>query len=108
MQVEITNNKIDEVLRLVDEAKARVLEQWGLLAEGYAKLECPVDTGRLRNSISHGQADENTMAVGTNVEYAAYVELGTSRMAPRPYLAPAIEEHIDEYEAILRAEMQDA
>jgi HK97 gp10 family phage protein len=29
--------------------------------------------------------------VGSGVEYAAYVELGTSRMAAQPYLGPAAE-----------------
>ncbi|MWG34824.1 hypothetical protein [Halomarina oriensis] len=30
--------------------------------------------------------------IGTNVEYAVYVAFGTSRMAARPYLRPALEE----------------
>jgi HK97 gp10 family phage protein len=29
--------------------------------------------------------------IGTGMEYAAYVELGTSKMAARPYLGPAVE-----------------
>lgn len=109
MKIEVTNNRISECLEFLEQAKAKVIEEWGLLAEGYAKLNCPVDTGRLRNSISHGKEDENTMVVGTNVEYAAYVELGTSRHPdPQPYLAPAIDEHIDEYKSILQEEMQNA
>lgn len=30
--------------------------------------------------------------VGSDVEYAAYVEFGTSKMAAQPYLRPALEE----------------
>lgn len=45
------------------------LEKVGLMAERNAKLACPVDTGRLRNSISHTH-DKNTAYIGTNVEYA--------------------------------------
>ena len=45
------------------------LEKVGLMAERNAKLACPVDTGRLRNSISHAH-DKNTAYIGTNVEYA--------------------------------------
>jgi len=47
----------------------KALEKVGLIAERNAKLACPVDTGRLRNSISHTH-DKNTAYIGTNVEYA--------------------------------------
>ena len=85
---------------------ARALEAIGLTAEGYAKAECPVDTGRLRNSISHARDDEAAY-IGTNVEYAPYIELGTSRMKPRPYLRPAVTEHSDEYKEIVKAALTD-
>ena len=81
-------------------AVVRALEAIGLQAEGYVKLLTPVDTGRLRNSISHAQYDEKTEAVGTNVEYAPYVELGTRRMSAQPYLRPGVENHAEEYKAI--------
>ena len=76
----------------------------GLTAEGYAKELCPVDTGRLRNSITNA-VDEGEQAVyiGTNVEYAPYVELGTTRMRARPYLRPAATNHSDEYKALMEA-----
>lgn len=45
------------------------LEKVGLMAERNAKIACPVDTGRLRGSITHTH-DKNTAYVGTNVEYA--------------------------------------
>lgn len=48
--------------------------------EGEAKRLCPVDTGRLRNSITHTVDKSKTayiITIGTNVEYAAYVEFGT-------------------------------
>ena len=48
------------------------LEAIGLTAETYAKKETPVDTGRLRNSISH-ETDKEAVYIGTNVEYAAFV-----------------------------------
>lgn len=96
---------VDEVLEAKKEAVERVLEQWGLVAEGHAKLYCPVDTGRLRNSIDHA-ADEDTMYVGTNVEYAAYVEMGTSRMKAQPYLEPSLANHLDEYRQIAEQELK--
>lgn len=96
----------DEVKDLMRQAKALALEAIGLQAEGYAKKLCPVDTGNLRNSISHA-TDQDSAYVGTNVEYAPYVELGTKRMEPRPYLKPAATEHSDEYKAVAERYMKN-
>ncbi len=35
--------------------------------------------------------DKNSVVIGTNVEYAPFVELGTSKQAAQPYLNPALE-----------------
>lgn len=99
------DSRAEEALREKEGAIERILEQWGLLAERNAKMYCPVDTGRLRNSISHA-ADDDTMYVGTNVEYAAYVELGTKRMKAQPYIEPSIMNHIDEYKQIAEQELK--
>lgn len=97
----------EEVKSLMTSALARALEKIGLVAEGYAKRLCPVDTGRLRNSITHAD-DGEAEYIGTNVEYAPYVELGTSRTRAQPYLKPAVVDHANEYKEIVEAEMQDA
>lgn len=55
--------------------------------------------GTLRNSIS-GEPQGDTAYIGTNVEYAAYVELGTYKMAAQPYLRPGVTDHMDEYRQI--------
>ena len=79
MNVKITDNT-SKVKEQLQDAVVRALEKIGLAAEGYAKRLCPVDTGNLRNSITH-QVDEAKQAayIGTNNEYAAYVELGTGK-----------------------------
>lgn len=82
-------------------AKQRGLAVCGAKAETYAKKLCPVRTGRLRNSISHGAIDENTEVIGTDVEYAIYVEVGTHKQAAKPFLRPAVEDHAEEYKQIL-------
>ena len=97
----------DEVLSALEKAKKRGLEAIGLVAEGHAKKITPVDTGRLRNSITH-TADTNAAYIGTNVEYAPYVELGTSKMPPRPFLKPAATEHNEEYKKIMEAALKSA
>lgn len=77
-----------EVLRELERIEAKTLEELGLTAEAYAKLNAPVGTpestgvegygpgGTLRNSIAHASRD-GVAYVGTNTYYAPYVELGT-------------------------------
>lgn len=96
-----------------EEAIYKALEAVGMQAENYAKGLCPVDTGNLRNSITHEVENETTVAIGSNVEYAAYVEMGHrtatgGQVAPQPYLAPAIENHIDEYKNIFETMLKNA
>lgn len=98
----------EEFLRELAEKKPIALEKCGLVAEGYAKRLCPVDTGRLRNSITHTTRSEPEPVeyIGTNVEYAPYVELGTKRTKAQPYLRPAIADHVDEYKQIIQDELK--
>lgn len=70
----------------------RTMLKLGSAIETEAKHLCPVDTGRLRASIVTTEVpdpDGVTVTVGTDVEYAPYVEFGTSRMAAQPFLTPA-------------------
>jgi HK97 gp10 family phage protein len=65
----------------------------GLVVAGQAKVLCPVDTGALQNSIG---VERNTpgpgdVTVSATMEYAAYVEWGTSRRAAQPYMRPALD-----------------
>lgn len=77
-----------EVLRELERIEAKTLEELGLTAEAYAKLNAPVGTpesthvegygpgGTLRNSIAHASKDD-VAYIGTNLATAPYVELGT-------------------------------
>ena len=111
IKVEVTSHA-DEIKQALHTQMEVALEKIGLAGESNAKEEITaavydtpeaksgyVRTGRLRNSISH-TSDGESAYIGTNVEYAAYVEMGTSRMAERPYLRPAVMDHIDEYRQI--------
>lgn len=95
----------DQVQREVAGAVVRALEIAGGMAESYAKEICPVDTGNLRNSITHQMEGEDTAVIGSAVVYAPYVELGTRRQKAQPYLAPAVEGHISEYRAVFEDEL---
>ena len=68
MSVEIHDNS-KEVSVEIKAALLRGLEKIGLVAEGYAKKLCPVDTGNLRNSITHTVDEQEPAAIiGTNNE----------------------------------------
>lgn len=70
-----------------------IIERTALKVEGAAKQLCPVDTGRLRASITHeveGEGLDVVARIGTNVSYAPYQELGTRHMPPHPFLRPAL------------------
>lgn len=98
INVKITDNSdiaLEELQRKIEMALIAI----GATAESHAKEYCPVDTGRLRNSISNTH-DEDSAYIGTNVEYAAYVELGTSRRGAKPYLKPAVTQHTAEYKSL--------
>ena len=97
----------DDVLSALERAKKRGLEAIGLSAEGHAKKETPVDTGRLRNSISHATDDEAAY-IGTNVEYAPYVELGARGRPGVHMLQRAASEHTDEYKRIMEDALKNA
>lgn len=128
----IFDDHSDEVLSALEAALARGLEKCGLVGEGYAKKLCPVDTGNLRNSITHTVADNGERAayVGTNSEYGVYVECGTGiyypggRQTPwvyqdakgdwhlthgqraKPFIKPAVAEHGEQYKRIIEAELK--
>ena len=132
MKVDVTDNS-DKVLAEFQAAILRALERCGSQAEGYAKDLAPVDTGRLRNSISHKVDEEEKAAyIGSDLDYAAYVELATGiyaeggRPTPwvyqdengnwhwtrgnkaQPFLKPAVADHAKEYQSIIKTELENA
>lgn len=107
----ILEDNTDEVLSALEGAKKRGLEAIGLTAEGHAKKNLypghGLDTGRLRNSIAHATDDEAAY-IGTNVEYAPYVELGARGRSGLHYLQQAASEHADEYKRLMENSMKNA
>jgi len=93
------NKKVDALLNVL-----------GQVLVNKAKRFCPVDTGRLRGSITYATSKEqsdtdsgatdndkikspteiNVVRVGTAVEYAMAVEFGTKDRGNSPFLRPAL------------------
>lgn len=131
MDVKFIDNS-EEIKDNMKNALLRALEKIGMTAEKYAKRLCPVDTGNLRNSITH-RVDEGEPAayIGSDMKYAAYVELGTGKHYPggrptpwvyqdakgnwhwthvnkaQPYLKPAAANHAAQYRQIVEDEMKN-
>lgn len=125
----------EAVLNALRNAVERGLMEIGETAVTYAKKSLTeqkaVDTGRLRNSINYLVRDDEVY-IGTNVEYAPYVEFGTGKYADggrptpwvyqddegnwhwtagnpaRPYLAPAAKNHTQEYRDMLKDSLENA
>lgn len=129
----VDNSK--EFFEAFDGAIARALERCGMQAEGYAKDLVTVDTGNLQNSISYRvDVSSKEVVIGTNNEYAAYVELGTGKykeggggrqdpwvyqddkgnwhhthgQRAQPYLKPAVADHKQTYRNIIEDELKNA
>ena len=65
----------DDVEQTFEEWIGTIMGACGKIAEGETKKLCPVDTGRLRNSITYDVAEDGkSVRIGTNVEYAKDVE----------------------------------
>lgn len=121
----------DDVLNALEAAIDNALEEIGMVAETYAKDNLTafphVDTGRLRNSISHASNHKDEAYVGCNTSYAIWAEIGTGIYAsdgngrktpwffedakgkwhithgikPAHYLERAASEHVDEWANII-------
>lgn len=124
MAVEIENldKLISKLDKLSKSAMKDALTKACLIVENEAKMRCPAGDGQLRQSITH-EVDDTEGYVGTNVEYAPYVEIGTglfsskgtgrkdvpwvyqdvegkwhttSGQKPQPFLLPALENNRNE------------
>ena len=76
VNVKDTSEKLDSLEKELPILLEKALDKACLIVENSAKQNCPVDSGQLRQSITH-EVDGLTGEVGTNVEYAPYIEIGT-------------------------------
>ena len=86
-------NQVKKKLQnLVDDDKIEaLLENIAIDINNEAKILCPFRTGNLKASITYVPIKKFLWGVGTNTEYAPFVEFGTYKMKAQPYLRPAFE-----------------
>lgn len=107
----VTDNS-EEVLKALENAIDRALDSIGETAVGYAQDVITeagrVDTGTMRGSVDTDH-DEKTVVIGTNLEYAPYHELGTSKgIKPIHFLKRAATEHTEEYKNLVKDSLENA
>ena len=93
--IRVDVSQVTQLLSRVSQALTSDVPQKALTAGANALVSSatatvPVRTGHLRSSISAGQASAEEVEVVAEAEYAAFVELGTSRMSAQPYMKPGI------------------
>ena len=103
----VQENNAAIIAAAIDKAIVSALEEIGLVAERAAKRLCPVDTGRLRNSITHAFLDDRTVAIGTNVEYAPYVHEGVHGRQGKPFLTQSAQNNQSRFNSIMRKHLQN-
>lgn len=111
-EVKIDTRELDRIVGKLDKTRDDIMTALAFEIETEAKAIAPYDTGALKNSIytraKRRSSSPKTMkgheydeipapsgnmiaVVGSGVEYAVYVEVGTYKMGARPYLRPALE-----------------
>ena len=112
----ITSDNTQQIIAEKNDAVLRALEIIGQVVENSAAGYAPVDTGNLRNSITHEVDDgEHCVYIGSNVEYAPYQELGwyskgkhhSAANGGRGYLRPAVEDNMEKIQSIFKEELSE-
>ena len=100
------DSHVKDVEAALNEKIKLALSLMGETVEGYAKEDCPVDTGNLRNSLTHSPgevAGDTVEFVGTNVEYGPYVEFIDRYhhdVGKAHFLRDGAQDHVNELKAV--------
>lgn len=72
-----------------------VMAEAGEQGEEYSRMLVPVKSGDLQRSIAFRTTSDRgwtlLMLAEATMDYATFVEFGTSRMGPRPFMMPGVE-----------------
>ena len=116
MDFQIKTDNTEQIIAEKNEAVLRALEIIGQVVENSAAGYAPVDTGNLRNSITHEVDDgEHCVYIGSNISYAPYQELGwyskgkhhSAANGGRGYLRPAVEDNMEKIQTIFKEELSE-
>lgn len=100
------NSWLSKVIDRTPELMENVVKEVAIRVDAEAKKKAPVDTGNLRASITM-EVDGLEATVGTNVEYAPFIEFGTSRQQAQPFMTPAKQKVENQVDKILITEVKN-
>lgn len=135
LEFRIVLDNADAIRAAKDEQVQAALEAVGIQAQSHAQNNITAGvprwpswytpTGDLRNSMEHEVVGNDTVVIGTDLEYAIYNEMGTGKFAegggsppwkymgsdgqwhytegitPLHFLRDAMQDHLDEYKQII-------
>ena len=90
------DSKADKVGFLLRRAMQKAVVRAAVDIENDARKDVPVLTGKLRDSITVDivqEGNDTLINSYTTAGYGGYIELGTYKMRPRPFLGPAVRKH---------------
>lgn len=90
ISVSVDTSKLNELLAKIPGNKESILKSTAFYTLYEARKLAPYRTGHLKNNSRVETKYDGWAVVEFNAEYAAYVELGTYKMAAQPFLTPAV------------------
>ena len=91
-ELEVLGRDISDLGQKSHDRAAQVVAKTAADISGSAARNAPYRTGNLSNSIGYDLYGLEA-EIGPTASYGIFLEYGTSRMAPRPYMKPALEKH---------------
>jgi HK97 gp10 family phage protein len=112
--------RLENLASRIDELSGEALIELAEQIVDDAKALCPVDTGSLRRSIRYERDPDGSIVIAAGgggvvnprtrreVDYAAYVEFGTSRSPAQPFLQPALEKNLPNLEGLFSGKIEES
>ncbi len=103
-RVAVEYDRLDETQRHQHGTIDRLLSDGALMVQADAQGSAPVDTGRLRASITTDKTGDLDYEVSTDVNYAVHQEYGTRYQPGKAFMRPSYEKNrlaiIESFKAI--------
>jgi len=93
---------IKDVMNMTDDVLEAKLDLAADIAVGEIKTRTPVLTGNLKGNNNWRRINRFVRRVFNNTEYAIFVEFGTKKQTPQPYMRPGYRASIPKIERLMK------